>query len=69
MIKKSVLVFLHILKVLAWNVQQAEFFGSNFKRKTVYPLFSFDGPPLLGAVPTDKLSAIWIEEKVTSFSH
>ena len=24
---------------------------------------------ILGAVPLDKVSAIWIEEKVTSFTH
>ena len=31
------------------------------------PLLSFKGPPLLDAVRTEKLSAIWIEDDVTSF--
>ena len=31
------------------------------------PLLSFKGPPLLDAVRTEKLSAIWIEDEVTSF--
>ena len=47
-------------------------FCSNYKRKTILtPLFKFNGLPLLGAVSTDKLSVIWIEEKVTSliFTH
>ena len=33
------------------------------------PLFSFNDPPLIGVFPTDELSAIWIEEKVASFTH
>ena len=33
------------------------------------PLFSVNGLPLLGVVPTKKLSAIWIKEKVMSFTH
>ena len=32
------------------------------------PLVSFNGPPLAGAVTTDKPSESWIQEKMTSFT-
>lgn len=46
---------------------------SNYKRaKTVYfnstSFFLFNSPPLLGVAPADKLSAIWIEEKLTNLN-
>lgn len=69
--KKMCSRFLHITKVIALKAQQKKLFCSNFKTKTVYltPPFSFNSPPLLGARPTDKLSVIKIEEKVTSSTH
>ena len=58
----AVLVFLHFSKVLALNAQQAKFFVVMIWRGSLLiltPLFSLNGPPLLGGVPTDKLSVIW----------
>ena len=53
------------------NAQQAKFCVviSRGRLFILAPLFSLNGPPLLVRVPTDKLSAILIDEKVTSFTH
>ena len=53
-VSAPVLVFLHISKVLALNAQQENFCGvisrgGLFIRILLTPIFSFNGPPLLGA--------------------
>ena len=54
--QKSFLVFLHISKGLALNAKYSKNFVviSNGRLFILTPLFSFSGPPLLGAVLTDK---------------
>lgn len=67
--KKSVIVFLHISKIILLNAQWVKFFAEISKGRLFISIAFFNGQPLLGAFPTDKPSYSCIKEKVTSFTH